>query len=75
MKSWYRSSAIWTNIAVFVAAVVPLLLAYLSGLPISEDTAGVIAATLGVFNAVLQIGIRVFLTNTGIHTPAGGSSG
>jgi hypothetical protein len=61
-KPWYKSATIWSNIGVFFASVVPLISTQLGDI-IGVDRALQIAAILGLCNAVLQVGIRVFLTN------------
>ncbi len=72
-KPWYRSATIWTNIGVFAASVVPLLSTQLGDI-IGVDRALQIAAVLGLGNAVLQVGIRVFLTSGPIG-PTGEGTG
>lgn len=66
MKKWYRSKTVWTNIGVFVASVVPILGSYFSD-TIGTELALQIAAAAGVFNTILQIGIRVFVTGEAIN--------
>ena len=65
-KPWYKSTTVWSNIGVFVASAVPLVTAYTNTLPWSQDTAAQIAAALGVANALLQLGLRVFVTRTNL---------
>lgn len=72
-KPWYKSATIWTNIGVFAASVVPLLSTQLGDI-IGVDAALRIAAVLGLANAILQVGIRVFLT-TGPIGPTGEGTG
>ena len=63
---WYKSKTIWSNIAVFTAAVVPVVTSQLGDI-VSTDTALLVASILGMVNAVLQIAIRVFMTGTPIE--------
>lgn len=62
MKKWYQSKTVWTNIGAFAAAVVPILGTQLGDI-IGIDMALRIAAITALINAVLQIGIRVFVTS------------
>ena len=66
-KRWYQSTAIWTNIALVMAMIVPILSAQL-GQVVGDDLAIRIAAGAGMLNAIFQIIIRVFFTSTAIAT-------
>lgn len=64
-KPWYRSATVWTNVAAFIAAAVPLVVTYTSTI-LGEETALQISAGLGIANALLQLGVRVFVTKAPI---------
>ncbi len=64
-KPWYRSATIWTNIALALAMIVPILSAQL-GQIVGDDMALRIAAGAGLLNAVVQVIVRVFFTSTAI---------
>ena len=66
-KRWYQSTAIWTNIALALAMIVPILSAQL-GQIVGDDMALRIAASAGLLNAVVQVIVRVFFTSTAIAT-------
>lgn len=64
-KQWYRSRAVWTNIAMFVATTIPIISSQ-AGDVIGTTMALKVATILGLFNAVLQVAIRIFLTDSAI---------
>ena len=66
-KRWYQSTTIWTNIALALAMIVPILSAQL-GQVVGDDMALRIAAGAGMLNAIVQIIVRVFFTSTAIAT-------
>jgi ActR/RegA family two-component response regulator len=65
MKRWYSSRAIWTNIAMAVAMLVPIASTQLVDV-VGVDMALKVGAGLGLLNAVLQVVIRVFVTDSAI---------
>ena len=72
-KRWYQSVTVWSNIGVFTASVVPIISTQLGDI-IGVERSLQIAAVLGLGNAILQVAIRVFLTNAPI-TPSGEGTG
>lgn len=64
-KPWYTSRAVWTNIAMFSAALIPIISSQ-AGDVIGTTMALQVATVLGLFNAVLQVAIRIFLTDSAI---------
>ena len=72
-KRWYQSVTVWSNIGVFAASVVPIISTQLGDI-IGVERSLQIAAVLGLGNAILQVAIRVFLTNAPI-TPSGEGTG
>ena len=64
-KPWYRSATIWTNVALALAMIVPILSAQL-GAVVGHDLALRIAAGAGLLNALVQVIVRVFFTNTAL---------
>lgn len=64
-KPWYRSATIWSNVALALAMIVPILSAQL-GAVVGDDMAFRIAAGAGLINAVVQVIVRVFVTGTPI---------
>ena len=68
-RKWYQSKTILSNIVVFVATVIPVITAGLGDLLSTEQTLTVVTI-LGLANAVLQVFIRVFMTNSAIEKTA-----
>lgn len=63
MKPWYKSKIIWTNIGAFVGAIVPILGTQLGDI-IGNETALQITAVIGLLNAMLQVGLRIFVSTS-----------
>jgi hypothetical protein len=71
-KPFWKSATIWSNIAVFVATTIPIVTAGLGDL-LTVEQALTAATVLGMANAMLQVFIRIFMTNSAISgTNTGG---
>lgn len=73
-RKWYTSKTIYSNLAVFIATAVPVITAGLGDL-LTVEQALTTATILGMANAVLQIFIRVFMTNSAIEKTSATTGG
>ena len=71
-RKWYTSKTIWSNVAVALATSIPVITSGMGNL-LSTEQALTVATVLGMGNAVMQIIIRTFMTNSAIErTPPEG---
>lgn len=66
-----KSVTVWSNVAVFVATIIPIIIAGMGDL-LTTEQALTAATILGTANAVLQIFIRIFMTHSAIERGTGG---
>lgn len=70
-KAWYQSKTVWLNIVTTLVMIAGILTAALGSAPFAVPAW--VPWAIGIFVAVLNIVLRVWLTNTSITPLFGGS--